>query len=246
MFAIVKLVPAVRAEIVNPPTSVATVELHVTPSLVPSVSSVVTNIWLLAVIAVVFTTTELDTALVGRATLPAAAAAQTAGDAELEQFVAVPMVGISTGTVNVALEAFKSNCAAWFVVAFSDMLPLAKRAKPLDAPFMYPRTSAFISVALSPKLTKPSPVAAVVKISMPPQLEPPSHNMTKLGFCPNVGMTPGWAQVLRIKPLNGGTEGGTEPMLVGSLIFTALPVSVIDDCAPVVVVPVALPITFTA
>ena len=70
LFAIVKLVPAVRAEIVSPPTSVATVELQVTPSLVPRVPSVIANIWLLAVTAVVLTTIELDTAFVGRATLP--------------------------------------------------------------------------------------------------------------------------------------------------------------------------------
>src|ERR1019366_2703673 len=96
LFDTVKLVPAVRAEMVSPPTRVATVELHVTPNFVPSVSSVITNIWLLAVTAVVFTTMELETALVGRATLPAAASAQTAGDAALEQFVSVPRVGTVT------------------------------------------------------------------------------------------------------------------------------------------------------
>src|ERR1700734_4281111 len=85
----VKDVPAVRAEIVRPPTSVATVELHVTPNFVLSVSSDWTKIWLLAVTAVVFTTIELETALVGSAALPAAAEPQTAGDAELEQLVAV-------------------------------------------------------------------------------------------------------------------------------------------------------------
>jgi hypothetical protein len=87
--ATVNEVPAVRAETVKPPTNVATVELHVTPSFVPSVSSVITKIWLLAVTAVVFTTMELDTAFVGSAALPAAADPHTAGDAELEQFVAV-------------------------------------------------------------------------------------------------------------------------------------------------------------
>lgn len=81
--------PAVRADIVSPPTSVATVELQVTASFVPRVSSVVTRIWLLAVTAVVLTTIELETAFVGSATLPAAADPQTAGDAELEQFEAV-------------------------------------------------------------------------------------------------------------------------------------------------------------
>ena len=101
LLAIVNEVPAVRAETVNPPTSVATVELQVTPSFVPSVSSVVNKIWLLAVTAVVFTTMELETAFVGRATLPAAAAPQIAGEAELEQLPVVVIFGAVTVPVNV-------------------------------------------------------------------------------------------------------------------------------------------------
>jgi hypothetical protein len=85
-------VPAVLAVTAKPPTKVAIVELQVTPNLVLSESSTKAKIWLFAVTAVVLTTIELDTALVGRATLPAAADAQTAGDAELEQLVAVPKV----------------------------------------------------------------------------------------------------------------------------------------------------------
>jgi hypothetical protein len=45
------------------------------------------------VTAVVFTTIELDTALVGSATLPAADATQTAGDALEEQLVVVRYAG---------------------------------------------------------------------------------------------------------------------------------------------------------
>jgi hypothetical protein len=92
LFAIVKDVPAVRAVIVNPPTRVATVELQVTLNFIPSVSSVITKIWLFAVTAEVFTTIELETAFVGRFTLPAAADPQAAGDAEELQFVAVRCV----------------------------------------------------------------------------------------------------------------------------------------------------------
>jgi hypothetical protein len=84
-------VPAVRAEIVKPPTKVASVELQVTPSFVPNVSSVVRRIWLFAVTAVVLTTMELEIALVGSATLPAGAEPHTAGDAEDEQLLAVPI-----------------------------------------------------------------------------------------------------------------------------------------------------------
>ena len=83
----VKEVPAVRAEMVRPPTSVATVELHVTPNFVLSVSSDWTKISLLAVTAVVLTTIELETALVGSVTLPVALAPHTAGDAELLQLL---------------------------------------------------------------------------------------------------------------------------------------------------------------
>lgn len=84
-----------RAEIVSPPTSVATVELQVTPNLVPRVSSVKANISLFAVTAVVFTTIELETAFVGSATLPAAADAHTAGEADELQFVAVLKVFVT-------------------------------------------------------------------------------------------------------------------------------------------------------
>ena len=61
--------------------------------------------------AVVFTTIELDTALVGSATLPAAAAAQTAGEAELEQFVAVLKVGACPMGVSVPTECALATAA---------------------------------------------------------------------------------------------------------------------------------------
>ena len=56
---------AVRAVTAIPPTRVAKVLLHVTLSLVPSVSSDVRNIWLLAVTAVVLTVSAMLTVPVG-------------------------------------------------------------------------------------------------------------------------------------------------------------------------------------
>ena len=75
------------------------VVLQVMPSRVPRDESSVTNIWLLAVTAVVFTTRVEPP--VDIATLPADAALQTAGDAEELQFAVVeafPQV-IVPGTV---------------------------------------------------------------------------------------------------------------------------------------------------
>ena len=87
----VKDVPAVRAVITSGvPTSVANVELQVVP-LTLAESSACNLISLFAVTAEVFTTKVLPVP-VGNATLPAAALPHTAGDAELEQFVAVPIV----------------------------------------------------------------------------------------------------------------------------------------------------------
>jgi len=61
--------------------------LHVTPSFVPKDESSVSKIWLLAVTADVFTTTDVAEAPITKE--PAAAEPQTAGLAEDEQFVAV-------------------------------------------------------------------------------------------------------------------------------------------------------------
>lgn len=83
---IVKLVAAVRAVTVYVlPVPV----LQVTPNRVASEGSSNTKIWLLAVTAVVFTTTVV--AGLAMATLPADAAAHTAGDADELQLVAVLM-----------------------------------------------------------------------------------------------------------------------------------------------------------
>jgi hypothetical protein len=61
--------------------------LHVTPSFVPKDESSVSKIWLLAVTAVVSTTTEVVDAPITKE--PAAAEPQMAGLAEDEQFAAV-------------------------------------------------------------------------------------------------------------------------------------------------------------
>jgi hypothetical protein len=61
--------------------------LQVTPNFVPSDESSVTVIWLFAVTAVVFTTTEVADAAI--ATDPADAAPQTAGLADDEQLAVV-------------------------------------------------------------------------------------------------------------------------------------------------------------
>ena len=86
----VKLVPAVLALTVGWLIAV----LQVTLSSVPSDESNVKCIWLFAVTAVVLTTTVVAPA--ATTTDPEAADAQTAGDAELEQFVAVFIV-VSVG-----------------------------------------------------------------------------------------------------------------------------------------------------
>jgi hypothetical protein len=80
---ITKLVPAVRADT----HSRLIVVLQVTPSLVPSESSFVSMIWLLAVTAEVFTVTVVAPAAI--TTEPAAADPHAAGAAEDEQFVCV-------------------------------------------------------------------------------------------------------------------------------------------------------------
>jgi hypothetical protein len=80
---IVKLVPAEMAETVG----CCAVVLHVTLNLVPKEELKVREISLLAVTAVVSTTTEDDPAAI--ATAPAAADPQTAGDALDLQFEAV-------------------------------------------------------------------------------------------------------------------------------------------------------------
>jgi hypothetical protein len=84
---IVKLVFATRDVIASPDAAVARVELHVTLSTVPKLSSGKTNIWLLASTADVFTVTVVAPAAM--TTLPDAAEPQTAGDAEEAQFVVV-------------------------------------------------------------------------------------------------------------------------------------------------------------
>ena len=84
MAVIVKLVFAVRAET---PYSAGSTVLHVTLNFVPSEESNVKIIWLLSVTAVESTTTVVAEA--ATTTLPAAAEPHTAGDAALEQFVAV-------------------------------------------------------------------------------------------------------------------------------------------------------------
>ena len=81
-----KLTPGVRAVTAKPPTRVASVLLHVTPPIV-SESSEVRVIRLLAVTAVVFTTTVVASRAI--TTAPAADDPQTAGDAALAQLVAV-------------------------------------------------------------------------------------------------------------------------------------------------------------
>ena len=84
---IVKLVAAILAVMARPAAAVASVLLQVTPNFVPSDSSGKTRIWLFADTAVVYTTTVV--APVAIPTLPAVADPQTAGDAELEQLLAV-------------------------------------------------------------------------------------------------------------------------------------------------------------
>jgi hypothetical protein len=133
----VKDVPAVRAEIVNPPTSVATVELQVIPSFVPRVSSVMTKIWLLAVMAEVFTWIELETAFVGNATLPAALDPHTAGEALEEQFVVVEYAGACqvfedvTAFVRVPAVAGAVNVALPLVDPVRAKIPLLVPANPM-------------------------------------------------------------------------------------------------------------------
>jgi len=83
----VKLVPATRA-VTTGLSSVESVVLQVTPSFVPRLSSTLSSIWLLAVTAVVLTV-SVGLVPVGSATEPAAAARHTAGEALLEQLVAV-------------------------------------------------------------------------------------------------------------------------------------------------------------
>ena len=83
-------VPAVRA-VTTGFSKVDSVVLQVTLSFVPKLSSTVKLIWLFAVTALVFTT-SVGFVPVGSATLPAAADAHTAGEAELEQLVVVPSV----------------------------------------------------------------------------------------------------------------------------------------------------------
>src|SRR5438046_1275344 len=88
---IVKLVPAVLAETKYCAASEAPALLQVTPSLVPSDSSKVTQIWLIAETEVVLTTTVVAAAAM--TTLPRTEFAHTAGDAELEQFDVVFTAG---------------------------------------------------------------------------------------------------------------------------------------------------------
>lgn len=75
------------------------VVLQVTLSFVPKLESSWMIIWLLSVTAVVLTVTVVLAAAM--TTDPAAAAAQTAGAAELEQFVAVEYRGAVTFPENV-------------------------------------------------------------------------------------------------------------------------------------------------
>ena len=82
----VKLTPAERAVTIGPMMD-ANVVLQVTVRRVPSDVSGWISISLFAVTAVVFTTTEVVAAAITKA--PAAAEPQTAGDAALEQLVAV-------------------------------------------------------------------------------------------------------------------------------------------------------------
>jgi hypothetical protein len=84
---IVKFVPAVRAVTFGTPRVSNDCVLQVTPSFVPRLESSVSKIWLLAVTAVVSTTTEVAEAAI--TTDPAVAEPHTAGLADEEQFVAV-------------------------------------------------------------------------------------------------------------------------------------------------------------
>lgn len=81
-----KLVAAVRAVTTMAP--LGSVVLQVTLSAVPRLSSSLKNIWLLAVTAVVFTT-SVGLVPAAIATKPDECPAQTAGEAELAQAVAV-------------------------------------------------------------------------------------------------------------------------------------------------------------
>src|SRR6266481_1888522 len=83
-----KLVAAVLADTTGSTAKEVKVELQVTPSFVPRLSSDCTKSWLLAVTAVVLTV-SVGLVPVGTETLPAAAEPQTAGEALLEQFAAV-------------------------------------------------------------------------------------------------------------------------------------------------------------
>jgi hypothetical protein len=84
---IVKFVPAARAVTFGTPRVSNDCVLQVTPSFVPRLESSVSKIWLLAVTAVVSTTTEVAEAAI--TTDPAVAEPHTAGLADEEQFVAV-------------------------------------------------------------------------------------------------------------------------------------------------------------
>jgi hypothetical protein len=88
LYVIVKLVPGVRAVTAKPPTKVASVLLQVVAAIV-KLSSGVRTISEVAVTAVVLTTRATLVTPVGIATAPAGAAAHTAGEAELVQFVAL-------------------------------------------------------------------------------------------------------------------------------------------------------------
>jgi hypothetical protein len=90
---IVKLVPPVLAVTRGEPSTNEDWVSQVTDSFVPRESSRVRSIWLLAVTAVVLTWTVVAAAAM--TTEPAAAAAHTAGLAEDEQFVSVPLVALS-------------------------------------------------------------------------------------------------------------------------------------------------------
>src|SRR5271157_2316365 len=84
---IVKFDPAVRTVTLGNPSVSKDCVLQVTLSFDPRDESSVSKIWLLAVIAVVFTTTEVAEAAI--TTDPAVAEPHTAGLADEEQFVAV-------------------------------------------------------------------------------------------------------------------------------------------------------------
>ena len=151
----VKLVAATRAVT---PYKAGSVALQVTPSLVPRLESYWSMIWLLAVTAAVLTTTVVAAA--ATTTEPAGAAAHTAGDAELEQLVAVRYAA--------ALIEPEVSPAVPFPIA---NIPAPPRLQPISQPAeMIPLVmqNLLVLMVLNPVVLKSTCASAVA----PPKLEP--------------------------------------------------------------------------